>query len=76
MNRYASVEGFSNLVRDKKTNAILNTDTRAIEEARARKKLRLEKKQEEALMREKINKLESDISEIKSAIDLLLKRSI
>ena len=34
MNRYAVVEGFSNLVRDKKTNAILNTDKRAIEEAR------------------------------------------
>jgi hypothetical protein len=35
-----AVEGFSNLVRDKKTNAILNLDSRAIEEAKLRKKLR------------------------------------
>ena len=76
MNRYAVVEGFSNLVRDKKTNAILNTDKRAIEEARERKKIKQKKRVQETELKDKVFKLESDISEIKEAIQLLLKRSV
>lgn len=76
MSRYVSVEGFSNLVRDKKTNAILNIDKRAIEEAKERKKIKQEKRMQENELKDKVNKLETDISEIKEAIQLLLKRSI
>lgn len=75
-NPYVAVEGFSNLVRDKRSNAILNVDKHAIEEARARKKMRLERKQEDENLKNKISKLESDMSEIKHALELLLKRSV
>jgi hypothetical protein len=71
-----AVEGFSNLVRDKKTNAILNLDSRAIEEAKLRKKLRSEKREEEEHYKQKIENMQSDISEIKQALDTLLKRNI
>lgn len=71
-----AVEGFSNLVRDKKTNAILNLDSRAIEEAKLRKKLRSEKKDEEENYKKKIENIESDINEIKQAIAVLLNRSV
>jgi hypothetical protein len=71
-----AVEGFSNLVRDKKTNAILNLDSRAIEEAKLRKKLRSEKKDEEENYKKKIENIESDINEIKQAIAILLNRSV
>jgi hypothetical protein len=71
-----AVEGFSNLVRDKKTNAILNLDSRAIEEAKLRKKLRSEKREEEEHYKQKIKNMQSDISEIKQALDTLLKRNI
>ena len=76
MIRFAKVEGYPNLVRDKKTNAILNTDKKAIEEARERKKIHMLRKQEENEYRDKINKLESDISDIKEALKTLLNRSI
>ncbi len=76
MSKYMAVEGFSNLVRDKKTNAILNLDSRAIEEAKLRKKLRSEKKDEEENYKKKIENIESDINEIKQAIAVLLNRSV
>jgi uncharacterized membrane protein YsdA (DUF1294 family) len=47
MSRFVSVEGFPGFVRDRATNAILNMDTFAIEEARKRKAIRKEKRNEE-----------------------------
>ena len=61
-NRYVKVEGDSNLVRDLKTNAILNTDTQSLNQYIS---LRNKKNEE----REKINTLSNDIEELKSSIE-------
>jgi len=65
MSRYLPVKGHSGLVRDTETNAIINIDKSSIQQARDKKQLRLEKKQEELRLRQRVNAIESDISDIK-----------
>ena len=55
------IEEDNNLVRDKKTNAILNTD----KSARARYRTRREKEREMLLKVEKVDKLEQEMKEMK-----------
>lgn len=76
MSDFVEVQGYPGLVRDQKTNAILNVDLDKIERARAAKKLRLEKRQEEKLLNDRISFLESNISEIKNALELITKKLI
>ena len=47
MSRYIPVKGYSGLVRDTETNAIINTDRSAIQRAREQKELRKMKRVEE-----------------------------
>ena len=61
-NRYLKVEGHSYLVRDSKTNAIVNKDKQGYD---SYKNLRRAKGKE----KERLDKLENDVSEIK---DLLI----
>jgi hypothetical protein len=75
MSRYVPVEGYPNLVRDKESGAILNTNSDAIHQAREQKKIRQQKKLQEKTDRERLSSLESDISEIKEALNLLLQKT-
>ena len=50
MDDFIEVQGYPGLVRDQKTNAILNVDMDKIERARIAKKLRLEKRQDETML--------------------------
>ena len=47
-----------------------------IERARIAKKLRLEKRQDETMLNARLYSLESDISEIKNALELITKKLI
>lgn len=69
MDDFIEVQGYPGLVRDQKTNAILNVDMDKIERARIAKKLRLEKRQDETMLNARLYSLESDISEIKNALE-------
>lgn len=60
--KYAKVEGHPNLIRDLTSNAIINTDTLAFNQYNLNKQKRESDKQ-------KINKIESDLIELKSSID-------
>jgi len=62
MNQYAKVEGHPNLLRDLKTNAIINTDTVSLDHYTIAKR----KKEEEV---KRIDNLENELSEIKSSIN-------
>jgi Mg2+ and Co2+ transporter CorA len=62
MNEYAKVEGHLNLVRDLNSNAIINTDE--IESIHYNK---LKKRKEQQL--ERIDTIESELSELKSSIN-------
>jgi len=76
MDDFIEVQGYPGLVRDQKTNAILNVDMDKIERARIAKKLRLEKRQVETTLNNRLSSLESDISEIKNALELITKKLI
>lgn len=62
MNHYAKVEGHSNLLRDLKTNAIINTDKISLDHYSVAKR----KKEEEKL---RVDKIENELLELKSSID-------
>lgn len=75
MSRYIPVKGYSGLVRDTETNAIINTDRSAIQRAREQKELRKMKRAEERELKNKVDSLESDVSEIKQMLAELIYRS-
>lgn len=59
--KYAKVEGHSNLIRDLSTNAIINTDSLSADQyTRLRNRREIEK--------QKIDNIETEMSEIKSSI--------
>ena len=62
---YVPVEGSPGLVRDKATGAIINTDKSGLQAAKARK---IAQKQD----RERLNKLEDDVSDIKRLLEKLV----
>lgn len=61
-NRYAKVEGHPNLLRDLTSNAIINTDTLSFNQYNLNKQKRTSEKQ-------RIDKMESDLTELKSSIE-------
>ena len=68
------VEGQSGLYKDPTTNTFINRDTSGIREARARKRLRIEKNKDEQDLRRKVDSLQDDISELKSMFKQLLEK--
>lgn len=74
MTRYVQVEGYTGLVRDSQSNAIINTNAEEIELARERKRLMKIKNQEEIELKNKIQSLEKDVGHIKDSIDLILQK--
>jgi arsenate reductase-like glutaredoxin family protein len=64
MKRYAKVEGYSNLLRDLDTNAIINTDTSTYDQYTNLRNKKLSEKK-------KLESLESDVQLIKSELSEL-----
>lgn len=62
MTIYAKVEGYPNLVRDLDTNAIINTDTIELNNYNLLKN-------KKSMEKERIDKIENDLSDLKSSID-------
>ena len=60
------VAGHSGLYKDSTTNTFINRDTAGIANARERKRLRIEKNNEEQELRQKVDSLQDDITELKS----------
>jgi hypothetical protein len=61
-NKYAKVEGHPNIIRDLKTNAIINTDIQGMQNYISSKNRRLNEKQ-------KLESLTNDVEEMKSSIE-------
>lgn len=68
MKKYLKVEGHPGLVRDPESGAILNINTSELEQ---RSKVKSAKRKE----RERVDKLETEISEIKYLLQQLLEKS-
>ena len=71
-NNYVKVQGVPSLVRDVETNAILSVDTKAIELARAQKRMRTQKKIEQTTLENKVRCLQRDVEDIKKMLQLLV----
>jgi hypothetical protein len=74
MSRYVQVKGHSGLVRDTETNALINVDKSAIQQAREKKELRRKKKQEEQELKQRVSSLETDISDIKKMLEIVVSK--
>ena len=74
-NRYVPVEGYPYLVRDMESNAILNTDRVRIRQAVEKRQRQEQRDLELKKDRERLDNLESDISEIKEALNILLQKT-
>jgi hypothetical protein len=70
---FVQIDGEKNLVRDISTRAILNRDRAGLEEYKHRREHEKRKQEEELELKTKVNKLEDDITEIKSMLHELVK---
>lgn len=73
-NELIRVEDNPNLRRDAKTNAIVDVDSDAYKNYIRNKQLRQEQQLKNTLFEERINNLESDISDIKRLLTQLVER--
>lgn len=75
MAKYAKVQGQPGLVRDKNSNAIINTNSSSIDQARKRKQAWREAQQKNEAITSEIDTLKSDVQEIKSLLKQILEVS-
>jgi hypothetical protein len=69
-----AVQDEPDLARDEESGAILNINRTEIQNAREQKRLRQMKKLEEQELKVKVDKLENDISDIKSLLSTIVER--
>ena len=74
MRPLVKVEGVAGLYKDPSSNTFINMNKSKQEQARKRKENRLKKKEEEIEMKNRIDSLEEDISDIKSMLQQLLEK--
>jgi uncharacterized FlaG/YvyC family protein len=74
MMNYIKVKDHDGLVRDKNTGAILNINRTEIEAARERKALRQKKKQEEQELKQTVDHLQNEVSEIKDMLTKIVEK--
>lgn len=75
MNEYIKVEGYSNLVRDSKSNAIVNTDKTAYQMAKRRAADAQRQRDEIRNASREINNIKCEMHEIKSMLKTLLDKN-
>ena len=71
---YAKVEGHSYLLRDSKTNSIINTNMVEYQEYLNRRNVKAGENQKVQTIEEEVYNMKNDISEIKSLLKELLKQ--
>ncbi|NBP04088.1 MAG: hypothetical protein EBU90_29140 [Proteobacteria bacterium] len=74
-NKYAKVEGHPNIIRDLKTNAIINTDIQGMQNYISSKNRRLNEKQKLESLTDDVEKMKSSIEEIKQLLKGLVNES-
>ena len=74
MSEYLKVEGYNNLVRDTKTNAIINTDRTAYQMAKKRAADAQRQRDEIRNASREINNIKCEMHEIKSMLKTLLDK--
>ena len=72
-NKFYRVEGYSQLNKNPRTGTIVNTNIDEIKSARKRKASRLNKKEEEQELRDKIDNLSDDVRRLETMFRELLE---
>lgn len=72
-NHHIKVENYNNLVRDVRSNAIINVDTRGYENYKSLKKTKSLEKMRMDQIESDLSSLKNDINEIKDLLKALLK---
>ena len=67
------IDGNNSLIRDTHSKAILNTDKAGLEKYLAERDIALKQVQEKNDLKDKVHKLETDMSEIKSLLQELVQ---
>ena len=75
MTEVVKVKDSPELVRDISSRAILNTDRKGLQNYNLQREKILEQKREQQRTKDRLNKLESDIGDIKNILHELLVRS-
>lgn len=76
MKEYLEVDGYPGLVRDPESNAILNVDFEKIAAAQKRKAEKHQRRQEKMETETRMTQIETDLSEIKDALRILLEKNL
>ena len=72
---YVQIKDNKNLIRDIESGALLNTDRSELEAYYAERDIKIKEMQEKQALETKVNKLEQDISDIKSLLQQLVTRT-
>jgi len=72
--RYKKIEGYDGIVKDQNTGMVLNINKGEIEAAKARKSLRLKQKEEDQQLKATVDKLESEMSDIKRMLSRIVEK--
>lgn len=72
---YTKVEGHSHLLRDSKTNSIINTNMVEYQEYLNRRNVKADENQKVQTIEEEVYNIKNDISEIKSLLRSLVNES-
>lgn len=73
MTNYSRIEGWSELVRDNETNAIINTNSAAIRDAKLRKQIR---KKAKLQLESRLDNLETEMQDIKGLLEVIANKII
>ena len=63
--KFSKVEGYTNLVRDESTNAIINTNMNEYENYKSLQQIKEQEKQKIEILENDVNEMKNDLSEIK-----------
>lgn len=72
---YVQIKENKALIRDTESGALLNTDRNELEAYYAERDIKIKELQEKQALESKVNKLEQDISDIKSLLQQLVTRT-
>ena len=66
--KFSKVEGYTNLVRDESTNAIINTNMNEYENYKSLQQIKEQEKQKMEILENDVNEMKNDLSEIKQLL--------
>ena len=74
IDKFYKVEGHAGLMKNPRTGVVMNSKTNEIKNARKRKKIRLNDKEENQELKQEVHELKTEMSEIKDLLKQLVEK--